>query len=151
MYKPTIELLDKTTHDLTHVRFKDGPFAGISFTLGEVSFQEDEDADSATMSYNYDIIENPYDTYDKETFEHIVDTFTFNDFLYHWSFCHEVCGTRFDHLIKEFCYNLIDVTYGNPGKMTQKILDADAEEQELTSQEQVEVTEIYSRRNWSLY
>jgi hypothetical protein len=69
MYKPTIELLDKTTHDLTHVRFKDGPFAGISFTLGEVSFQEDEDADSATMSYNYDIIENPYDTYDKETFE----------------------------------------------------------------------------------
>ena len=90
-------------------------------------------------------------SYDRETFEHIVDTFTFNDFLFEWSFCHEVCGTRFDHLIKEFCYNWIDVTSGNPGKMTQKILDAEAEEQELTNQEQVEVTEIYSRRNWSLY
>jgi hypothetical protein len=87
--------------------------------------------------------------YDREIFEHIVDTFTFNDFLSNWSFCHEVCGTRFDHLIKEFCYSWIDVTYGNPGKMTQRILDAEAEEQE--AEEQSDNIEIYSRKNWSLY
>lgn len=87
--------------------------------------------------------------YDRETFEHIIDTFIFNEFLSNWSFCHEVRGTRFDHLIKEFCYIWIDVTHGNPGKMTRQILDAEAEEQEI--EEQAEVSETYSRRNWSLY
>jgi len=88
--------------------------------------------------------------YDREIFDHIVDTFTFNDFLTNWYFCSDVCGTRFDHLIREFCYIWIDVTSGNPGKMVQRILDAEAEEQELTTQE-CDVTENYSRRNWSLY
>ena len=88
--------------------------------------------------------------YDRDTFEFAIDTFTFNDFLSNWSFCHDVCGTRFDHLIKEFCYSWVDVESGHPGMMTQKILDADADDQELTQQE-VDTTETYSRRNWSLY
>lgn len=89
--------------------------------------------------------------YDRETFDFAIDTFRFNDFLEKWSFCHEVCGTRFDHLIKEFCYSWIDVESGAPGKMTQKLLDADNEELELAAQEQNETVETYSRRNWSLY
>jgi hypothetical protein len=88
--------------------------------------------------------------YDRDTFEFVLDTFTFNDFLENWLFCHEVCGTRFDYLIKDFCYSWIDVTSGNPGKMTQKMLDADSEEQEAITQE-FDITESYSRRNWSLY
>lgn len=89
-------------------------------------------------------------SYDRDTFEFTIDTFTFTDFLSEWSFCHEVCGTRFDHLIKEFCYIWIDVESGPPGKMTQRILDAEAEEQDNATQE-YEVTEAYSRKNWSLY
>ena len=88
--------------------------------------------------------------YDRDTFEFTIDTFIFNDFLSEWSFCDEVCGTRFDHLIKEFCYIWLDVESGSPGKMTQRILDAEAEENELSAQE-YDVTESYSRKNWSLY
>jgi hypothetical protein len=89
--------------------------------------------------------------YDRETFDNILDTFTFNDFLAKWSFSHEVCGTRFDHLIKEFCYSWIDVESGSPGKITQKALEAEAEETELSAQEQIDTAETYSRKNWSLY
>ena len=87
-------------------------------------------------------------SYDRETFDDILDTFVFNEFLNNWSFCHEVCGTRFDHLIKEFCYTWINVTSGIPGKITQKILDAEKEEE---TEEQGDTIETYSRKNWSLY
>jgi len=83
---------------------------------------------------------------DRETFEFALDTFAFNDFLEEWSHC-PVVGTAFDSLLKDFCYSWIDVTAGAPGRMTQKILDADEEEEE----EEVVTTEIHSRRNWSLY
>lgn len=84
---------------------------------------------------------------DRETFEFILDTFAFNDFLEEWSHCH-VVGTAFDHLFKDFCYNWIDVTAGAPGLITQKTLDADIEEE---GEEEIATTEILSRRNWSLY
>ena len=84
---------------------------------------------------------------DRETFECILDTFAFNDFLEDWSHC-PVVGTSFDFLFKDFCYNWIDVTAGSPGVMTQKILDADIEEE---GEEEIATTEILSRRNWSLY
>jgi hypothetical protein len=84
---------------------------------------------------------------DRETFELFLDTFAFNDFLEEWSHC-EVVGTSFDYLFKEFCYSWLDVTAGSPGAMTQKILDADKEEE---GEEELVTTEILSRRNWSLY
>jgi hypothetical protein len=84
---------------------------------------------------------------DRETFEFVLDTFAFNNFLEEWSHC-PVVGTAFDYLFKEFCYSWIDVTEGAPGRMTQKILDADEED---NSEEEVATTEVLSRRNWSLY
>jgi len=84
---------------------------------------------------------------DREIFEFFLDTFMFNDFLENWAHSPMV-GTKFDYLFKEFCYTWIDVTAGNPGLMTQKILDADEEEEE---EEVYSSTEILSRRNWSLY
>jgi hypothetical protein len=84
---------------------------------------------------------------DRETFEFVLDTFVFNDFLEQWSHC-PIIGTAFDYLFKEFCYCWIDVTAGPPGAMTQRILDADEEEE---GEEEMVTTEILSRRNWSLY
>lgn len=84
---------------------------------------------------------------DRDVFELYLDTFTFNAFLEEWNHC-PVVGTTFDYLFKEFCYNWIDVTAGAPGAMTQKILDADKDEE---GEEELTTTEILSRRNWSLY
>jgi len=84
---------------------------------------------------------------DYEIFEFVLDTFAFNSFLEEWSHC-PVVGTTFDHLFKEFCYSWIDVTAGAPGLMTQKILDMDEEE---NSEEEIAITEVLTRRNWSLY
>ena len=86
--------------------------------------------------------------YDRETFDYLLDTFTFNDFLSNWSFCHEVCGTRFDHLIKEFCYSWLDVESGNPGKMTQKALEAENEEDE---EEILSGPEFTNKKKYDLY
>uniref|UniRef100_A0A6C0AN68 Uncharacterized protein n=1 Tax=viral metagenome TaxID=1070528 RepID=A0A6C0AN68_9ZZZZ len=84
---------------------------------------------------------------DYDVFDFLLDTFTFNDFLEEWNHC-PVVGTAFDYLFKDFCYNWIDVTAGQPAAMTQKILDADDEE---NSEEEVATTEVLTRRNWSLY
>jgi hypothetical protein len=84
---------------------------------------------------------------DLETFEFFLDTIAFNEFLEEWSHC-PVVGTPFDYLFKEFCYNWIDVTAGAPGAMTQRILEADDEEE---GEEELVTTEVLSRRNWSLY
>jgi len=63
---------------------------------------------------------------DRETFDHFVD---FSDLLEEWSFRSEIVGTRFDHLIKEFCYVWVDVVAGKPGNYTQRIFDADNEDE----------------------
>lgn len=65
---------------------------------------------------------------DWDTFDLIVDVASLTDFLEKWDFRTEIVGTRFDYLIRDFCYVWIDVTSGKPGTLTQKLLDAQNEE-----------------------
>lgn len=87
---------------------------------------------------------------DRETFDYFVDTTEFIEFLSKWEFRSEIVGTRFDNLIKEFCYIWIDVCSGKPGAFTQRIFDAEAEadaEDEL----QYSGPDTSSKKKWDLY
>lgn len=70
--KDTIEVLSESTHGQHHIKFTEGPFGGIIFTLGQVSFKEDEEKDECYMSYDYDILENPQEVFDEELFKQYV-------------------------------------------------------------------------------
>lgn len=86
---------------------------------------------------------------DRETFDFFVDTIQLVDFLAAWNFRIEVVGTRFDYLIKEFCYVWIDVCSGKPGAFTQKIFDA---EDEMEAEEEAAAgPDVTSRKKWDLY
>jgi len=86
---------------------------------------------------------------DRDTFDYIVDSYELVKFLEAWNFRSEVVGTRFDHLLKEFCYIWIDVTAGKPGTFTQKIFDGEAEIQ--AEEELAYGPDITSRKKWDLY
>lgn len=87
---------------------------------------------------------------DRETFDYFVDTIELIEFLSHWEFRTEVIGTRFDHLIKEFCYTWIDVCSGRPGNYTQKIFDAEAEA-EAEEEQYYTGPDVSSKKKWDLY
>jgi len=86
---------------------------------------------------------------DRETFDYFVDTIQFIDFLEAWNFRNEIVGTRFDYLIKEFCYCWIDVCSGKPGAFTQRIFDAEAEAE--AEEELVSGPDTSSKKKWDLY
>jgi hypothetical protein len=65
---------------------------------------------------------------DRETFDMYADISSFVELLNKWEFLNEIIGTRLDHMIREFCYVWINVTYGKPGKWTQSTLDMYNEE-----------------------
>ena len=50
------------------LNLEDHKYSGIRFTIGKVSFNED----NLTLKYNYDIIENNCAEFDKKEFEHVV-------------------------------------------------------------------------------
>ena len=86
-----IEVLSESTNGLHHIRFTKGPFDGIIFTLGQVTFKEDDERNECVMSYDYDIISNPLETFDEEAFkpyvgdlliEMIQDQLDKNDLVY---------------------------------------------------------------------
>ena len=86
---------------------------------------------------------------DRNTFDYFVDTSELIDFLSDWDFRTEVVGTRFDSLIKEFCYCWVDVTGGKPGTFTQRIFDA---ENEMEDEEECYAgPDTSSRKKWDLY
>ena len=86
---------------------------------------------------------------DRETFDFFVDTTSLINFLARWNFRSEIVGTRFDYLIKEFCYVWIDVYSGKPGAFTQKIFDA---EDEMEAEEEAATgPDMTSRKKWDLY
>jgi hypothetical protein len=87
---------------------------------------------------------------DRETFDYFVDTTEFIDFLANWEFRSEIVGTRFDYLIKEFCYCWVDVCSGKPGAFTQRIFDADAE-LEAEDEQLYAGPDMSSRKKWDLY
>lgn len=68
----TYQITEEATNGQHHIRFTSGEFEGILFTLGEVNFHEDDDKDECVMSYRYDIIENPLETFDEDEFEQYV-------------------------------------------------------------------------------
>ncbi|NBO72195.1 MAG: hypothetical protein EBU66_14005 [Bacteroidetes bacterium] len=86
---------------------------------------------------------------DRETFDLFLDTIQLIDFLDAWKFRTEIVGTRFDHLIKEFCYTWIDVCSGKPGAFTQRIFEAEAEAE--AEEEYANGPDITSRKKWDLY
>ena len=86
---------------------------------------------------------------DRETFDYFVDTIQFIDFLAAWNFRNEIVGTRFDYLIKEFCYCWVDVCSGKPGAFTQRIFVAEAEAE--AEEELVSGPDTSSKKKWDLY
>jgi hypothetical protein len=86
---------------------------------------------------------------DHETFDYFVDTTELIEFLEAWDFRTEVVGTRFDYLIKEFCYTWVDVCSGKPGAFTQRIFDADAEAE--AEEEMLSGPDTSSKKKWDLY
>ena len=87
---------------------------------------------------------------DRETFDYFVDTTEVIEFLSKWQFRTEIVGTRFDHLIKEFCYIWIDVCSGKPGKFTHSIFDAEAE-MDAEDELQYSGPDTSSKKKWDLY
>lgn len=67
-----IEVLSESTSGIHHIRFTSGEFEGIVFTLGQVTFKEDDERDECVMSYDYDIISNPLETFDEDDFKQYV-------------------------------------------------------------------------------
>ena len=104
-----------------------------------------------SATYDLDLPEPKHRNYDedRETFDLFVDTNDLLEFLSYWSFRSEIVGTRFDHLIKEFCYVWVDVTRGKPGAFTQKIFDAEDEEE--AEDDMVAGPDMSSRKKWDLY
>lgn len=80
---------------------------------------------------------------DRETFDYFIDSSSFIEFLEEWSFRDDIVGTRFEHLLLEFCYVWINPFSGPPGTYTQKILDAN--DDELSDED----NSIYPESNWS--
>jgi hypothetical protein len=87
---------------------------------------------------------------DRETFDYFVDTTELINFLSAWEFRSEIVGTRFDYLIKEFCYIWVNVVSGKPGSFTQKIFDA---EDEAQAEEDMQYAgpDTTSKKKWDLY
>jgi hypothetical protein len=89
---------------------------------------------------------------DRETFEYLIDSWSFTDFLKAWEFFYEIIGTPYDFMIFEFCYIWVNVSRGKPGNRTQKILDSyeeDDSNEELNSSHLPEVN--WKRRKDELY
>ena len=87
---------------------------------------------------------------DRETFDYFLDTSELIDFLAKWEFRSEVVGTRFDHLIKEFCYCWVDVCSGKPGTFTQRIFDAE-DEMDADDEQYYAGPDTSSKKKWDLY
>lgn len=68
----SIEVLAESTAGRFHIKLIDSEFSGIVFTLDEVTFSEDDEKDECTMSYHYDIIENPLEVFDEDEFKQYI-------------------------------------------------------------------------------
>jgi len=90
---------------------------------------------------------------DRETFDFLVDTWSFVELLSEWECCSPPVGTRLEYLLREFCYVWIDVESGPPGTRTRKILEAESDN--LSDEERNGTTGLpdgnWSRRKYDLY
>ena len=64
---------------------------------------------------------------DRDTFECFADIPSFVDMLSRWECRHEIVGTRFDYMIRGFCYIWVDVERGSPARWTNATLDMNEE------------------------
>lgn len=62
---------------------------------------------------------------DRDTFDFLVDTWSFVELMSQWECCSPPVGTRLDYLLREFCYVWVDVESGKPGSRTAAILEAE--------------------------
>lgn len=84
---------------------------------------------------------------DRDTFDYIVDTRSFIDFLDIWKFRDEIVGTRLEYLLREFCYVWINVHSGKPGAMTQAAIDADMDD--MSDEERAANSNALPDGNWN--
>lgn len=107
---------------------------------------------TSKMGYDYNLVppEPQHRNYqeDRDTFDYFLDTASMVDLLDNWSFRTEIVGTRFENLIKEFCYVWIDVTSGRPGAYTHKLLAEEEEEQ--ADEDMATFSDTWSRKNWDI-
>lgn len=64
---------------------------------------------------------------DRETFDFLVDIWSFVELMSDWEFRTEIIGTRLEYLLREFCYVWVNVESGYPGSRTEHILNAEME------------------------
>ena len=57
MFETTIKEIEINGRPEYEIRFINSEFSGLSFKYGEVKFNEDNKEESATLSFEYDIIE----------------------------------------------------------------------------------------------
>jgi hypothetical protein len=88
---------------------------------------------------------------DRETFDFIVDHWSFVELLEEWDCRDEIVGTRLDYLLREFCYVWIDVTAGKPGSWTKKSLDAEYDEIDIDEQNALLPDPNWNRSKYDLY
>jgi hypothetical protein len=88
---------------------------------------------------------------DRNTFDLFVNTSDFLRLLEMWKCRTEIVGTRFDHLIREFCYVWINVKSGKPGTFTQRLLDSEEDEAEEEERLGILPDPLIDRRKYDLY
>ena len=64
---------------------------------------------------------------DEETFDLFASMSSFVDMLDNWNCYSDILGTKYDLIIRDFCYVWADVERGAPGRWTQTTLEMDYE------------------------
>jgi hypothetical protein len=86
---------------------------------------------------------------DRDTYDLFVDLYSFSDLLDEWREHYTLLENPMIHLLYEFCYLYVDVEDGQPGKFTEKALDADKDSDDEDSGKGISNTalpDMYDRR-----
>ena len=88
---------------------------------------------------------------DLDTFDTLVDLESFVELLARWECRHEIVGTRFDYMIRGFCYNWVNVEVGAPGRWTRKTLEMNEDNTSDDDRGVILPDGNWSRRKHDLY
>jgi len=88
---------------------------------------------------------------DRETFDLFISTSSFVDLLELWSFRKEIVGSRFEHMILDFCYVWVNVQNGKPGNWTKTTLEMSDENYSDEEYDSYLPDTFSKRRTYDLY
>ena len=63
-----IKILDESTDGFYNILITDGLYEGIEFNFGKIQFDDSND-EECIMSFEYNLIHNPYENLDETTFK----------------------------------------------------------------------------------